>query len=50
MKYLILNIIAAISIIATVIFWGTILSLILFGGKVNDYEIRGILEIVRKWF
>lgn len=50
MKYLILNIIAVISIIVVGIFWITVLLILFFGGEINGYKIKGILDIIRKWF
>lgn len=50
MKDLILNIITVISMIVIVIFWATVLLIIFFGGEINGYKIKGILDIVKEWF
>lgn len=48
MKYLFLNVIAIISLIGMIIFWGIIFGIIFFGGKINDFNFMGLINLIKK--
>lgn len=48
MKYLFLNVIAIISLIGMIIFWGIIFGIIFFGGKINDFNFMELINLIKK--
>lgn len=48
MRYLFFNIFAIISLIGMIIFWGIIFGIIFFGGKINDFNFIGLINLIKK--